>query len=102
MSKQQTLTLALAAALALAGLTAAAQAAPVSVVAELEGAPAAVGAAQAARAGSPWSDEQLEARRAQLAADQDDFLARLDAAGIPAASPACPASSASTRTGPSA
>jgi subtilisin family serine protease len=85
MSKQQTLTLALVAALALCGLAAAAQAASVSVIVELEGAPAAVDAARAARAGAPWSDEQLEARRAELRAEQDAFLARLGAAGVAAA-----------------
>lgn len=85
MSKHQTLTLALVAALTLAGWAAPAQAVPLSVIVELEAAPAAVGAAQAGRAGTPWSDEQIEARRAQLRADQDAFLARLDAAGVPAA-----------------
>ncbi|HSL84829.1 MAG TPA: S8 family serine peptidase, partial [Thermoanaerobaculia bacterium] len=85
MSKPKTLTLALMAALALAGLAAPTQAAPVSVIVELDGPPAAVDAARAARAGSPWSEEQLEARRAELRAEQDDFLARLGAAGVAAA-----------------
>lgn len=82
MSKNRTLTLALLAALILTGLAAAAQAAPLSVIVELEGDPAAVAAA---RAGSPWSEDDLEAYRTELRADQDAFLARLDAAGIPAA-----------------
>lgn len=76
MTRTQTLLLGLVAGLTFAG---AAAAAPIGVIVELEGEPAAVAAARGG-----WSDDEIDAYRAQLAAAQDDFLARVAAQGIAA------------------
>jgi subtilisin family serine protease len=76
MTRTQTLLLGLVAGLTFAM---AAAAAPIGVIVELEGEPAAVAAARGG-----WSDDEIDAYRAQLAAAQDDFLARAAAQGISA------------------